>query len=72
MCVRVCVHVLHNSKTIKPSSLKLCMHTKKTPRKCMSENWVSVSMKTHLLKIMAEFTYILYQAHPRSPLSVGS
>ena len=35
-----CVCLLHNSKTIKPSSLKLCMHTKKTLRKCKSENWV--------------------------------
>ena len=32
VCLSVCL--LHNSKIIKPSSLKLCMHTKKTPRKC--------------------------------------
>ena len=32
-CVGVvtCPGVLQNSKTMKPSSLKLCMHTKKTP-----------------------------------------
>ena len=40
MCVYVCQCVcpLHNSKTMKPSILKLCMHTKKTRRKCKSEN----------------------------------
>ena len=36
-CVCVCVCLLHNSKTIKPSSLKLYMHTKKTLRKYRSE-----------------------------------
>jgi len=30
----LCVCVLHNSKTMKSHSLKLCMHTKATPRKC--------------------------------------
>ena len=29
----LCVCVLHNSKTMKSHSLKLCMHTKATPRK---------------------------------------
>ena len=46
----MCVCLLHNSKTIKPNSLKLCMHTKKTPRKCKSENWVFRLIKTSLLK----------------------
>ena len=48
----MCVCVLHNSKTIKPSSLKLCMRTKKTPRKCKSENWVFGFIITPLLKII--------------------
>ena len=56
MCVCACqcvsVSVLHNSKTIKPISLKLCMHTKKTPRACMSENWVFGLIKTPLLKVI--------------------
>ena len=53
-CVCVCVSVclLHNSKTIKPSSMKLYMHTKKTPRKCKSENWVFGFIKTLLLKLI--------------------
>ena len=47
-CVRVCVRVHHNSKT--KTILKLCMHTKKTPRKCKSEYWVFGLIKTPLLK----------------------
>ena len=59
------VCVLHNSKTIKPSNLKLCMYMKKTPRKCKSENWVFGLIKTPLLKITrrlginAEWMYLL-------------
>ena len=52
VCVCVCVRVLHNAKTIKPSSLKLCLHTKGTPRKCKSENWVFGLIKSPLLKII--------------------
>ena len=41
VCVRqsVCpfVRLLHNSKTMKPRGPKLCLHTKGTPRWCMSE-----------------------------------
>ena len=51
-CVNACACLLHNSKTMKPSSLKHCMHTKKTPRECMSENWVFGLIKTPLLKII--------------------
>ena len=51
-CVSVCVCLLSNSKTIKPSSLKLCVHPNKTPRKCKSENWVFGLIKTPLLKII--------------------
>ena len=46
------VCLLHNSKTMKPSSLELCMHTNKTPRKCMTEKWVFELIKTSLLKII--------------------
>ena len=43
ICQCVCACLLLNSKPMKPSSLKLCMHTKgTTPRKCMSENCVFV------------------------------
>ena len=48
------VCLLYNSRTIKPRSLKLCMHTKKTPRKCKSENLVfgclvkTVKMKSEM------------------------
>ena len=47
-----CVCLLRKSKTMKPRSLKLCMHSKKTPRQCKSENWVYGLIKTPLLKII--------------------
>ena len=34
--------LLHNSKTMKPSGPKLCMHTKGSRRENMNENWVFV------------------------------
>jgi len=40
VCVSVCMSVFHNSKTMKPSGRKVCMHTKGTPRECMNGNWV--------------------------------
>ena len=52
MCVCVCVCVLNNSKTMKPLSLKLCIHSKGTPRKCKSENWMFGLIKTSFLKII--------------------
>ena len=36
--VSVCLH--HNSKTMKPSSPKLYIHTKGYPTECTKENWV--------------------------------
>ena len=54
MKTKKCVYVglVHSSKTMKLSSLKLCIHTKATPRKCLSENWVIELIKTPLLKII--------------------
>ena len=46
------VRLLHNDTTMESSSLKLCMHTKGTSKKCTSENWVFGLIKTPLLKII--------------------
>ena len=44
VCVSVSVSqsvcLFHNSKTMKPISLKCIKHTRGTPRECGSENWV--------------------------------
>ena len=70
VCVRQSISLLHNSKTMKPTVPKLCMHTKGTPRWCMNEKWVFGLIKTpHLKMWMALFNYILYQVHPRTPRS---
>jgi len=69
-CVRACVH---NSKTMKSSSRKLCKHSKGTPRKCVSENWVFGLIKTPTLKIingLVNYSFIMrilgHLAVPRS------
>ena len=81
MCqsVNQTVCLLHTSKTMKPLSLKLCMHTKGTPRECTSEYWVFALIKTLLLKIMSGLIYLYslsgafsatslsLEGHPRLP-----
>ena len=73
MCVYVCMCLLHNSKAMNPSSLKLCMHTKDTPWKWKSENWMFGLIKTPLLKIINGLISLYpLSGGPRPPRSTWS